>query len=879
MDIARTRRRRGWDVLAEGMTDDTLSEDILKNLVQKGFCTIDLGFSNELESNAMKEVAVLDEAGSLKRPPDVLVSGLLGDLGSARIVELSQAEIHESSFAEVDQKVDYLESLLRPWTFGSLGFDLSSRSPLLLHEAGDSDGEKHKLTEEEGLQWLNWYAYHRLMVIVFVGPSPGVLELKPLLDEDAESFEVSVEPNMCVVLRADCLGHSFQASNSSYAVSSWFCEYSGLGPGQKRAKGGVFDLGHCRDLEDWLVDRFDVLLKKRDEELKTDYITPLPRRVEMYMSRFFDRGSNMKVALRGMAAEFPGYIMDRDAFHAGLTAGCDIVTELGNDRWDKEPYWRQDPDDDGRYCYSYHFASTASIHLFDNKMFDLSNNEAGGMAPEQRKMLELSWACFVEAGYDRKKLMKSLTGVFIGTPYSEWMFSGNSNGMGGDNSCFCGRINYVFGLMGPTMALDTEGSSSLSAVYHGMTSLNATPIPMANLAFCGGAYFCTFYFNWLFKAKAKWLTRMGRSFSFDENADGFAQSEGSGGFLIDLTHEEVDGQQVEKDSMCVANLINGATRNDGRSASMIAPNAPQLQEMHHMLSERAGISPLEVDAIDLHGVGLLMSDSVEASATAKALRDENIYNLVDENVLGLTATASNQGNAQCAHGAIGLMKIIMAMKWGTIHPSQHLRQLNPYIDFGSRPVVDGTELLEIKTDCSFHEVLNHGIGGTNVALLIQGMCDNAANITPTRFKLDASPLLFWPGGGGELPEETLPQRTYSIASSSKDWTNPVNMQWEGDGLYGQTLTIGAQGYELFQIWLDGDSKRVLHPATDWASEGSAVLGPDEEGDDSSSWAWAIDTRGELAGEGEAAPPGRPGERYRVRLHVCGKFRMVDWSKI
>mmetsp|Transcript_54923 Transcript_54923/g.96307 ORF Transcript_54923/g.96307 Transcript_54923/m.96307 type:complete len:882 (-) Transcript_54923:263-2908(-) len=881
MDVVRKRRRRGYDVLSEGMTDDELSEEILRNLAQKGFCTLDLGFSEELEANTLKEVAVLDEAGSLKRPPDVLVSGLLGDVGSARILELGQAELRESAFSEVDEKVDYLESVLRSWTFEPLGFDLSSRSPLLLHEAGDVEGEKHNLTEEEGLTWLNWYAYHRLMVIVFVGPTPGVLELKPLLDEDAESFEVSVEPNMCVVLRADCLGHSFQAPSSSYAVSSWFCEHSGLGPGQKRAKGGVFHLGHCRDLEDWLVDRFEVLLKKRDEELKTDYVEPLPRRVEMYLSRFFDRGSNMKTVIRGMAHDFPGY-SDRDEFYAGLMAGADVITELSSDRWDKGSYWDEDPAKG--LCYSFHFGNTATVHWFDNKMFDLSANEAGGMAPEQRKALELSWTAFVEAGYTRKTLMKSLTGVYIGSPMSEWSLCPAQNGMGADNSSLCGRVSYVFGLMGPTMVLDTEGSSTLSSVYHGMTSLNARPKPMNDMAWVAGDYFSTWAGNWVFKAKLKWLTRMGRCFSYDENADGYCQSEGAGGFFCDMTTEEVDGQEIAKDGNVVATLINGATRNDGRSASMIAPNAPQLQELHYLLSERAGISPLDIDAVDLHGFGKLLCDSVEATATAKALRDENLYTIVDENVLGLAAMSTNNGNAVASHGAMGLLKIIMAMKWGTIHPSQHLRQLNPYIDFDSKPVVHGTELLEIKTDCSFHVVTNHGVGGTNAGILIQGQCEKAAAIAPPRFKMDVSPLLFWPGGGGELPEESLPQRIYTIAGSWNDWATPLHMQWEGDGVYGQTVTIGEQGYELFQIWLDGDSKKILHPVLEWSAEGTAVMGPDEEVESSSSW--AIDTRDaaavqdeEWSGEGDAKTTGKPGERYRVRLHVCGKFRMVDWSKI
>ena len=65
------------------------------------------------------------------------------------------------------------------------------------------------------------------------------------------------------------------------------------------------------------------------------------------------------------------------------------------------------------------------------------------------------------------------------------------------------------------------------------------------------------------------------------------------------------------------------------------------------------------------------------------------------------------------------------------------------------------------------------------------------------------------------------------------------MEDEGDGVYGYTVTLGDNCWELFQIWLDGDETQVLHPGQPKAPKGAAVEGPDAVGGASH---WLIDGR-------------------------------------
>jgi hypothetical protein len=143
-----------------------------------------------------------------------------------------------------------------------------------------------------------------------------------------------------------------------------------------------------------------------------------------------------------------------------------------------------------------------------------------------------------------------------------------------------------------------------------------------------------------------------------------------------------------------------------------------------------------------------------------------------------------------------------------------------------------------------------------------------------------------------LPPEQKPEKFYGIVGSWSNWKDPREMEAEGDGRYGFTIVLGVNRWEQFQIWLDGDPSKVLHPDSVKASKDSPVLGPDTE-DDSAGLTWIIDGRDAmLASDYEDdtgtlqslsldnfPDKGRPGDMYRVHLCIAGKWRTLSWEKI
>jgi len=261
-------------------------------------------------------------------------------------------------------------------------------------------------------------------------------------------------------------------------------------------------------------------------------------------------------------------------------------------------------------------------------------------------------------------------------------------------------------------------------------------------------------------------------------------------------------------------------------------------------------------------------------------------------------------------------------------PNVHLHALNPQLDEADMTqLAFCTETLRYKTDTTYNSVTGRGFGGSIVSVIVYNEAKEKPVSESKLLQLEEAPIAFWPGGGGELEEEALPERTYTIVGSWTAYSQPADMQWEGDGKYGYTVTLSENRYEHFQIWLDGDPGRVLHPGCEHAPKGfSAVFsihaGIDEDSDGQSAGAaveedgsgagaaveedgsegcyWLLDGRDqEVAVQdpdtGEALmlhridsvegrpllkeDQGAPGDRYRIYLHVAGKHRMVDWEKM
>lgn len=143
-----------------------------------------------------------------------------------------------------------------------------------------------------------------------------------------------------------------------------------------------------------------------------------------------------------------------------------------------------------------------------------------------------------------------------------------------------------------------------------------------------------------------------------------------------------------------------------------------------------------------------------------------------------------------------------------------------------------------------------------------------------------------------------PRSGFFIIGSWSGWTVPESMEDEGDGCYGYTLVLGENRWEQFQLVIDQNYAKVLHPQRYKAAKGTEVYGPTRQEEVEQDSTWFLDGRPyptqlealtASAGVDAAAIPetldfsnedeGLPGQQYRVRLHIAGKWRTVTWAKL
>eukprot|EP00435_Cladocopium_sp_Y103_P060539 s121_g22.t1 len=611
----------------------------------------------------------------------------------------------------------------------SHGYDNCTKSGEYLVRGGDYSDEVAELTEESCSAWISLLNRARLMLVYFFGEGRGQLELLPF-DEDSDAVELSTEPDMLVILRADQMHHKHQSNRGTFSILSWItaAENSttrGWTGGLSRTFGATIPT--ARELVDWAQERLKDLLEM--ETLDKD--AEIPREWQLMMRHSFFRHNRSPVAVRGEAGHLPTTNNTRVLWDA-INQGSDFVTDIPYHRWDHELYYDSDPN-----CWMQaqswsrgliktnvkHGQFIEGVDLFDNKFFGVSNMEATGMDPMQRHILETSYEGLFMAGYTKKTLMGKYIAVFTGCTNPEWNYidkeAGACSGTGSSQAITSNRTSFLLGIMGPSTSIDCDQSSAGMALMVGATAV--TPATErrtesggdSEAAICGGVFLQMTPFMWpRFQA---YMNPNGRCFSFDQCANGYIRGECCASAALKPYAEKTkSGDLSVIEGPCIGTLVGWRMTNNGRSAGLHAPSGPAEQEAIADAIRHAGISPLDLDAMECHSAGHLLSDGVEVVSATTVCRGMEGG---DREVLILGSIKTNVGIQQEACGMSSFLKVLYNISYANNAPTIHLKQLNPHIELGDSAVCFNTEALAYKDSRAFHGCGTRGLGGTNINMI------------------------------------------------------------------------------------------------------------------------------------------------------------------
>lgn len=430
-------------------------------------------------------------------------------------------------------------------------------------------------------------------------------------------------------------------------------------------------------------------------------------------SKKFGDASDESIAVVGVGVRLPGKANSLQSFWQLLLNKYDAVGPVPASRWDLGEYYDPDVSKPGR-IYSQTGAFLDQIEEFDAEFFRISPREALSLDPQQRLLLEVTWEALENAGIPPSTLAETSTGVFVGISNNDYAqrlvgdaFSHIDSHFVTGNSlnAAAGRISYILGLQGPSLAIDTACSSSLVAIHLACQSLRAGE---CEVALAGGVNLTLSPATWIAACRARMLAPDGRCKTFDASADGFGRGEGCAMVVLKRLSDAL------KNGDTVDGVIRGSAVNqDGASSGFTVPNVLAQQKLIARALNAARVRANQISYLETHGTGTSLGDPIEYRAAVTSYGKDRTRPLI------LGAVKANIGHLESAAGIAGLVKAMLVLQHRTVPPQLHFSTPNPYIPWDELPAIVPRLPLSLDEADRFAAASSFGVSGTNAHVILE----------------------------------------------------------------------------------------------------------------------------------------------------------------
>lgn len=524
------------------------------------------------------------------------------------------------------------------------------------------------------------------------------------------------------------------------------------------------------------------------------------------MRRRFE-GKQEGVAIVGMALRTPG-ADDVDTFWQHLLEGREGIRHFAPEELDASvpEALRRNP----------HFVAARGVMSqpgrFDAAFFGVPKREAIIMDPQQRHLLELSWAALEHAGID-PQTDESLIGVFAGTAHNTYLnalrqaqpelvaqYGEFQTMLANDKDYPAVRVAYRLNLHGPAISVHTACSTGLVAVAQAWHALQSG---QCDVALAGGATLVVPQESGYLHVEGAMESADGHCRPFDAAASGTVFSNGAGMVVL----KRLDDAMADGDTVYAVIQGVGVNNDGGDKASFTAPSVSGQAQAIRMALDCAQVSARQIGYVEAHGTGTPLGDPIEVAALSRAWSADT----QETGFCTLGSVKGNTGHLIAAAGVVGLVKAALSLHHERIPGTLHCHQANAQLGLAQTPFVlsdqvtpwPRSELPRLAAVSSF------GVGGTNAHAILQEAPVAAGHVTaghaaqtalwllplsarsPQALRQRASDLARWLGTHPEVPmgevvatltrgRSAMPYRQTVVAAHHADAVRALQALAEGE---------------------------------------------------------------------------------------------------
>jgi 3-oxoacyl-[acyl-carrier-protein] synthase II len=268
-----------------------------------------------------------------------------------------------------------------------------------------------------------------------------------------------------------------------------------------------------------------------------------------------------------------------------------------------------------------------------------------------------------------------------------------------------GHISMKYGFRGPNYVTVSACASSTNAmidalmlVQYGKADIIVTGGSEASISEAGVGGF-----NALRALSVRNESPETASRPFDTTRDGFVLGEGSGCLIFEeLEHAKKRGAKI------YAEVCGGGLTADAHHMTAPHPEGRGAIDVMKLCLEDAGMTPEDIDYINVHGTSTPLGDIAESKAIKKVF-GEHAYNL------NISSTKSMTGHLLGAAGAIETIACVKAIQDDIIPPTINFENEDENIDYNLNFTFNKPQKRKVRATLSN----TFGFGGHNASVILK----------------------------------------------------------------------------------------------------------------------------------------------------------------